>query len=90
MFRPKGARPSVRRSVGSFYYIPVRYWAFIVPVLMVGLAAVVLLDKEKPVAADAATPVDAAPTAPVVANAPPIVVPVTMPANNPMRPTGRR
>lgn len=54
-----GQRIVVRRTAGSLFFIPVRYWAYVAPVLAIALAVVMMM----PTATDtvAAPVVEAAP-----------------------------
>jgi hypothetical protein len=59
------ARPATRYSAGAFYYIPVRYWAFIVPILATAFAGFALFGPPlKPSPGVTPTPAATSPAAP--------------------------
>jgi hypothetical protein len=51
----------VRKSAGSLFFVPTRYWAYVAPVLGILLAVVVMLNPPSPEAGTAAASVPAAP-----------------------------
>ena len=55
----------VKRSAGSLFFVPTRYWAYVAPVLAIGLAVVMMM----PTATDTAAAATVE-TAPVDASAP--------------------
>lgn len=60
-----GQRVVVRRTAGSLFFIPTRYWAYVAPVLAIGLAVVMMMPTATDTAAAAAVE-----TAPADASAP--------------------
>ncbi|CAN7206941.1 hypothetical protein [Brevundimonas sp. LjRoot202] len=60
-----GQRVVVRRTAGSLFFIPTRYWAYVAPVLAIALAVVMMMPTATDTAAAAAVE-----TAPADASAP--------------------
>ena len=66
------ARPARRPSPGAFYYIPVRYWAFLVPALTITMAAYAMFGPPiKPSPAATPTPVATSPASGATSTAQP-------------------
>lgn len=59
-----GQRVVVRRTAGSLFFIPTRYWAYVAPVLAIGLAVVMMMPAATDTAAAAAEPGPADASAP--------------------------